>query len=99
MNNYNKSSIIENNNIYINKNKYNKIIGISYARDRFKTQLEYNRKSAIEIGKVDENYGYGPDDIDKKFKEKYKDILTKKRGNGYWLWKPYFILAFNFPNN
>ena len=51
MNNYNKSSIIENNNIYINKNKYNKIIGISYANDRFKTQLEYNRKSAIEIGK------------------------------------------------
>ena len=84
--------IIENNNIYINKNKYNKIIGISYANDRFKTQLEYNRKSAIEIGKVDEYYGYGPDDIDKEFKEKYKDILTKKRGNGYWLWKPYFIL-------
>ncbi len=24
--------------------------------------------------------------------EKNKDILSRKRGNGYWLWKPYFIL-------
>ena len=51
-----------------------------------------NKKSAIEIGKVDEYYSYSPKDIDKKFKEKNKDILSQKRGNGYWLWKPYFIL-------
>jgi hypothetical protein len=50
-----------------------------------------NKKSALEVGKVDEYYSYGPDDLDKKFKEKNKDILSRKRGNGYWLWKPYII--------
>ena len=29
--------------------------------------------------------------MDKEFKKKNKDILTRKRGNGYWLWKPYII--------
>lgn len=41
---------------------------------------------------MDKYYSYGPDDIDPIFKEKNKDILSRKRGNGYWLWKPYFIL-------
>lgn len=44
------------------------------------------------MGKVDEYYSYGPNDIDKNFRERNKDILSRKRGNGYWLWKPYFIL-------
>ena len=26
------------------------------------------------------------------FKNKNKDILSRRKGNGYWLWKPYFIL-------
>lgn len=26
------------------------------------------------------------------FQKKNKEILLRKRGNGYWLWKPYFIL-------
>lgn len=50
-----------------------------------------NRKSAIEVGKVDEYYSYGPDDLDEDFKEKNKDILSRPRGNGYWLWKSYII--------
>ena len=72
--------------------KSSKIIAISYANDLFKRQLLINKKSALEIGKVDEYYSYGPNDIDKNFREKNKDILSRKRGNGYWLWKPYFIL-------
>ena len=51
-----------------------------------------NKKTALEVGKVDEYYSYGPKDIDKDFKERNKEILSRKRGNGYWLWKPYFIL-------
>ena len=69
-----------------------KIIAISYGNNYFKRQLELNKKSAIEVGKVDEHYSYGPEDIDHDFMEKNKDILSKRRGNGYWLWKSYFIL-------
>jgi hypothetical protein len=54
--------------------------------------LLINKKTALEVGKVDEYYSYGPKDIDKDFKERNKEILSRKRGNGYWLWKPYFIL-------
>ena len=72
--------------------KKNKIIAISYSNERYLTQLKYNQKSALEIGKVDEYYAYYPKDIDEKFKEINKDILIQKRGNGYWLWKPYILL-------
>lgn len=34
---------------------------------------------------------YGPDDIDKEYKLKYKDILSNSKGGGYWIWKNYFI--------
>ena len=77
----------------INNNKtFFKIVAISYADQLFQKQLLINKKTALEIGKVNEYYSYGPNDIDINFKEKNKDILSKKRGNGYWLWKPYFIL-------
>lgn len=72
--------------------KFHKIVAISYADKNFFRQLQLNKKSAIEVGKVDEYYSYGPENIDFEFKEKNKDILSRKRGNGCWLWKPYFIL-------
>ena len=83
----------QNNNLYINQADHkNKILAISYANKLYKRQLLLNKKTAIKVGKVDKYYSYGPDDIDPIFKEKNKDILSRKRGNGYWLWKPYFIL-------
>ena len=73
------------------KHKY-KIIAISYANDKYAKYLKINKLSAINVGKVDEYYSYKPDDIDVNFKRNNKDILSNERGNGYWLWKPYFIL-------
>lgn len=54
--------------------------------------MKLNKKSALEVGKVDEYYSYGPNNIDYEFQKKNRFILSQKRGNGYWLWKPYFIL-------
>ena len=67
------------------------IVCISYGDESFKQSLEYNGKSALEIAKADEFYGYTPEDIDPEFKAKNDYILSKGRGNGYWLWKPYFL--------
>jgi hypothetical protein len=36
--------------------------------------------------------GYRMNDIDEDFKLKNQNILSCKRGSGYWLWKPYIIL-------
>ncbi len=54
--------------------------------------MSFCKKSALETGKVDYFYAYGPKDIDIEFKLSNNDILSRNRGNGYWLWKPYFIL-------
>ena len=72
-------------------NQKYKIVAISYGSEQYNKQLEYNGKSALEIAKVNEFYGYKPKDIDHDFREKNKYILEKGRGNGYWLWKPYFL--------
>lgn len=79
------------NNNFIYKNIKPKIIAISYSNEKYQRQLKLNKKSALEVGKVDIHYSYGPNDIDPNFKKKNKDILSRTRGNGYWLWKPYFI--------
>ena len=73
-----------------NQRKY-KIIAITYANNLYQKQIKLNRKSALEIGNVDEHLAYGPSDIDELFKKKNKNILSRPRGNGYWLWKPYII--------
>lgn len=31
------------------------------------------------------------DDLDPEFRRNHSEILTQKRGAGYWLWKPYVI--------
>ena len=90
----NNQTIISNNTINtINPTNPEKpkIIAITYGNGVFKRQLELNKKSALEVGQVDEHYIYGPEDIDPEFKEKNKKILSNFRGNGLWLWKPYFI--------
>lgn len=74
-----------------NSHKY-KIVAISYANYKYFKQLKVNKFSAIKVGKVNKYYSYKPEDIDINFKKKNKDILSRRRGNGYWIWKPYFIL-------
>ena len=34
---------------------------------------------------------YGKSDIDPKYYAQHKEILSQKRGAGYWLWKPYLM--------
>ncbi|WP_288479657.1 hypothetical protein [uncultured Clostridium sp.] len=68
------------------------IVAINYADDNFRKEQKYNTKTAYKKGKVDKVIEYTPEDIDDSFKKKYNNILKYKRGNGLWLWKPYFIV-------
>lgn len=63
---------------------------ITYADEKYKATQKYNEKTAYRYG-ADVVYKFGPDDIESDFKEKNREILTAPKGNGYWLWKPYFI--------
>lgn len=85
------STIHNGSNINFKKTRKYKIVAISYGNEAYSNQLNYNGKSAFEFAKVDEFYGYTPKDVDAEFRKKNSYILDKGRGNGYWLWKPYFL--------
>lgn len=68
------------------------IVAINYANEKFKKQQIYNSYTAYKYGKVDKVIEYSPDDIDSHFKEENKHIFCYERGDGLWIWKPYFIL-------
>jgi len=62
---------------------------ISYADEKMTISQDRLHKSADGYGFIHKKFG--PKDIDEKFYELNKRILTQPRGAGYWLWKPYFI--------
>ena len=64
---------------------------INYADNRYKKTQQFNTWTGKVIGNFDKVYSFGPDDIDKEFKNTNSKIFNEKRGNGLWLWKPYFI--------
>jgi hypothetical protein len=68
------------------------IVSINYSDQNFKKKQQLNSWTAKHIGKVDKVISYSSADIDLEFFEANKEILTQKRGGGYWLWKPYIIL-------
>ncbi len=66
------------------------IIAINYANEGFQKAQKLNLETALQWG-ADKVIGYTPKDMDEEFKEKNKEILSAKKGNGYYLWKPYFL--------
>lgn len=64
---------------------------VNYANDKYRPAQRVNSWFGKHVGNFDEVISFGPNDIDADFRTAHKDILSGKRGNGYWLWKPYFI--------
>lgn len=67
------------------------LIAITYANEKFMKAARLNSKYAIKIGKANRAIIYTPNDINADFISENKEILSQSKGNGYWLWKPYFI--------
>ena len=68
-----------------------KIHFITYGNDKFKAAKVRIRKEAERFGGFDTITVYGPEDLDADFKNRFANILSKKRGGGFWIWKPYFV--------
>ena len=64
---------------------------INYADDLFLSSQKLNSQTGLEVGGFDQVVSFSPSDIDPSFYSANRKILGQKRGNGYWLWKPYFI--------
>jgi hypothetical protein len=66
---------------------------VSYADG---DEVFYRNQNALNFSSLnkgfDHIFSYRRSHIDYDFYHKNKHILTQKRGAGYWLWKPYFIL-------
>lgn len=66
------------------------IIAINYADSSFQKAQQLNLETARRWG-ADRTIAYTPDDIDDAFRKKNKNILSARKGNGFYLWKPYFL--------
>lgn len=66
------------------------VYAINYANEKYQKAQKLNTKTAYKCG-VDKVYSFSEKDIDDSFRKRNESILTAERGNGYWLWKPYFI--------
>lgn len=64
---------------------------VTYGDDNFIIQKKNALKFAKENGNFDKIFSFSKKDIDKEFYERNSNILNRKRGDGYWIWKPYFI--------
>lgn len=69
-----------------------KKIFITYADDTFKKQKQAAINYAKRRGNFNKCISYSFEDIERDFFKENYAILSQKRGGGYWLWKPYFIL-------
>lgn len=65
---------------------------ITYGNDKFEGAKHRLYKQAIKSNWFDTVTVYSPSHLDKDFISKFSNILKKKRGAGYWIWKSHIIL-------
>lgn len=64
---------------------------ITYGDQKYENAKKRICNEAKNTGWFDSITPYGPNDLDNKFKQKFKNILSLKRGGGYWIWKSHII--------
>lgn len=70
----------------------NKVINfVTYGDNVYNNSKKRIKKQALDFGLFTKIHICGPEHLDDNFKHKFKNILNKKRGGGYWIWKPYII--------
>lgn len=69
-----------------------KIHFITYGDNNFSKSKQRIKKEAEDFGLFDNISVYEPDLLSSVFKKTFKDVLSLKRGGGYWIWKIDIIL-------
>ena len=64
---------------------------ITFANNNFIKSREILLSKIKKMSVISELIAYGENDLDAKFRERYKNLLSYKRGYGYWIWKPFLI--------
>ena len=73
-----------------------KITLLSFATSNLSRSVERFKKQANESNYYDQILIMSPDDLKEKDKQKLNFLLQKgkKRGYGYWFWKPLMLISF-----
>ena len=66
------------------------VLAINYSDKRFQKAQKFNSKKALEFG-ADKVIEWTRDKLPTEFKENNKELFSRPRGGGYWVWKPYII--------
>ncbi len=66
-------------------------IMLCYANYRYYLAQQRLLASARQFNDFDEYYAFAPWDVDSDFRKTHAKIFENSRGDGYRLWKPYFI--------
>ena len=64
---------------------------ITYSDSKFNKGKYRLCDEATKSGWFDTVTPYGTDDLDDDFREQFKNILSQRRGAGYWIWKCHII--------
>lgn len=64
---------------------------INYADGLFAKSQKLNTQTGLAIAGFQQALAYQFSDIDSQFLAENRWTLTRSKGAGYWLWKPYFI--------
>ena len=65
---------------------------ITYGDKNYAIQRNRISFQAKKLNIFDRVITYKPRSLNKKFREKFKNVLIQKHGGGFWLWKPFIIL-------
>jgi hypothetical protein len=68
------------------------IVLVNYGNSKYEKAKKLNTITAKYKANFDKIYSFSPEDIDTEYVKKHKKIFSVQRGNGLWLWKPYFTL-------
>merc|ERR1711959_116366 len=67
------------------------LVSVSYAHGCCQHSLKKNRLQALKVG-IDDARAYGFKDLSPAWAERNHEVLSQRRGAGWWLWKPHLIL-------
>ena len=60
---------------------------LAYVDNGFYLSKKHLVYLAESSGLFNEVVSLGPQDLNQRFRKKYKNILNKSKGGGYWIWK------------
>lgn len=64
---------------------------VTYGSGKYLPSMARLVQEAKDSGEFDVVHGYTPGDIDGAFARANARVLEQERGDGFWLWKPYFV--------